>query len=91
MGVVWQDDLPKPESLEIRVMHGDTERCAAVLSAHRLPYFDERKGCFAETPFWCPEESWHLTGWGALYARAEKPARLEAVRAQAACPRRGTG
>ena len=67
---------------ESRKMSAD-ERCAAVLSAHRLPYFDERKGCFAETPFWCPEESWHLTGWGALYARAERPARLEVVRSQA--------
>lgn len=32
MRVVWQDDLPKPDSLEIHVMHDDTELFTAVLN-----------------------------------------------------------
>ena len=32
MRVVWQDDFPKPDSLEIHVMHDDTELFTAVLN-----------------------------------------------------------
>ena len=64
-------------------LEGDA-RTASVERCHALSYWDETSGRFSETLYWCPEESWHVTGWGALYSRSEKPCRLEVVPSRAA-------
>lgn len=63
-------------------------RTEAIEKAHALSYWDESSGGFSEVLYWCPEESWHVTGWGALYSRSEKPCRLEVVPSRAAFVRK---